>query len=70
MTERSPEEILAEWRRTEAALAADSTDPTDLARRSRIEELRQEYAESVAARDVEAHELGRPPHLIPPDPVR
>jgi hypothetical protein len=53
MSERTPEQILADWRESERRYAADPT--LELARR--IDALRMEHAAAVQARHVEAAEL-------------
>ena len=58
VTDRSPEQILVEWRAAEAALDPDDVEPSLLAR---IIELRAEHAAAVAARGDEARELAQPP---------
>lgn len=58
MTGRSVEQILAEWRSAEAAVDPNAVDPHLV---ERIERLRLEYSEAVAARHVEADDLRRNP---------
>jgi hypothetical protein len=53
MSERTPEQILTEWRDCERRLALDHSP--ELARR--IEDLRLEHAAAVDARRVQAEEL-------------
>jgi hypothetical protein len=53
MSDRTPEQILADWRESERRYAEDPTP--DLARR--IDQLRLEHAAAVEARHVQAEEL-------------
>ena len=53
MSDRTPEQILTEWRECERRLAAAPSP--ELARR--IEELRMEHADAIRARRDEAEEL-------------
>ena len=53
MSDRTPEQILADWRDCERRNAEDPTP--ELARR--IDELRKEHAAAVEARHVQAEEL-------------
>ncbi len=53
MSDRTPEQILADWRDCERRHAKDPTP--ELARR--IDELRGEHAAAVEARHVQAEEL-------------
>jgi hypothetical protein len=61
MRSRSLAEILVDWRTAEAAYDPDHPDADLLIR---AEMFRREYAEAMAAHDVEAHELGRAPHQL------
>jgi hypothetical protein len=57
---RAVEDILRDWRAAEAALPDDGSTPsTELM--ERIGFLRAEYEAAMAERDVEAHDLARPP---------
>lgn len=53
MNDRTPEQILAEWREFERA--HEATPSLELA--GRIDELRREHAAAIEARQVQAHEL-------------
>lgn len=53
MSERTPEQILTEWRECERA----SADAPSLELARRVEELRSEYAAALNDRRVEAEEL-------------
>jgi hypothetical protein len=53
MSDRTPEQILADWRESERRYGEDPTP--DLARR--IDQLRLEHAAAVEARHVQAEEL-------------
>ena len=53
MSDRTPEQILADWRECERAYAGDPS--SHLA--SRLEELRAEHAAAMAARQDQADEL-------------
>jgi hypothetical protein len=61
MRSRSLAEILVDWRTAEAAYDPDHPDPELLIR---AEMFRREYAEAMITHDVEAHELGRAPHVL------
>ena len=53
MSDRTPEQILADWRDCERRNAEDPTPELD----RRIDELRMEHAAAVEARHVQAEEL-------------
>jgi hypothetical protein len=53
MNDRTPEQILADWRESERAYAA--TPSPELAQR--IDELRREHASAIEARQDQADEL-------------